>query len=92
MKHLHKFYNHDDVPWVSLIWDAYYHHLIPHKTQACGSFWWKDVFKGADKYCALANPTIGCGMSISLGDDAWILDGAGKLVVRFPHVHSLSVD
>src|ERR1043165_64475 len=29
MKHLHKFYNHDDVPWVSLVWDAYYHHLIP---------------------------------------------------------------
>jgi hypothetical protein len=24
MKNLHKFYNHVDIPWVKLIWHAYY--------------------------------------------------------------------
>ncbi|XP_073358095.1 uncharacterized protein [Aegilops tauschii subsp. strangulata] len=30
LKHLFKFYNHDGVPWVTLIWDAYYTGKIPH--------------------------------------------------------------
>ena len=38
MKFLHKFYNHHDIPWGSLIWDSYYHESVPHATTLCGSF------------------------------------------------------
>lgn len=43
IKHLFKFYNKQDVPWVTLIWDAYYTGKIPHASDPVGSFWWKDV-------------------------------------------------
>ena len=39
MKHLNKFYNKEDVPWVSLLWNTYYHERVPHATKLCGSFW-----------------------------------------------------
>src|SRR4051812_35340939 len=45
IKHLHKFYNQQDVPWVKLIWDTYYFQRVPHATDLCGSFWWKDICK-----------------------------------------------
>jgi hypothetical protein len=43
LKHLHKFYNKADVPWVNLIWSKYYSDKVPHATMEVGSFWWKDV-------------------------------------------------
>ena len=43
LKHLNKFYNKMDVPWVQLVWDSYYFQRIPHDTILCGSFWWRDV-------------------------------------------------
>jgi hypothetical protein len=30
MKHLHKFYNKADTPWVQLIWSTYYDNVVPH--------------------------------------------------------------
>jgi hypothetical protein len=30
MKHLSKFYNHEDIPWVHLVWDKYYTNKVPH--------------------------------------------------------------
>ena len=38
LKMLHKFYNQLDVPWVKLIWSAYYTGSIPHVNDPCGSF------------------------------------------------------
>ena len=43
LKQLHKFYNKHDVPWVKLIWDSYYVDKIPHASDPCGSFWWRDL-------------------------------------------------
>lgn len=43
LKHLHKFYNREDIPWVTLIWSKYYESKIPHVSREVGSFWWKDV-------------------------------------------------
>ena len=40
MKFLHKFYNKMDIPWVQLLWDAYYTGKIPHVVPPVGSFWW----------------------------------------------------
>ena len=50
LKHLHKFLNRVDLPWVSLIWDTYYHSSVPQGTDICGSFWWKDICKLLDHY------------------------------------------
>lgn len=30
LKHLHKFYSKQDVPWVNLIWSTYYTDNVPH--------------------------------------------------------------
>ena len=43
LKFLHKFYNRMDIPWVQLVWDTYYVDSIPHATNVCGSFWWRDL-------------------------------------------------
>lgn len=39
IKHLHKFYNKADIPWVSLVWSSYYDGVVPQATVLCGSFW-----------------------------------------------------
>jgi hypothetical protein len=45
LKFLHKFYNKEDTPWVTILWKSYYEGKIPHAVDPCGSFWWKDVMK-----------------------------------------------
>ena len=50
IKHLFKFFNKKDVPWVNLIWDSYCHSSPPQVTQLCGSFWWRDILKLYDKF------------------------------------------
>ena len=44
MKHLYKFMNRQNIPWVKLIWEAHYqNNKLPQVQAPCGSFWWKDV-------------------------------------------------
>ena len=38
LKHLFKFYNHHDVPWVTMVWDTYYTDRVPHAMDPVGSF------------------------------------------------------
>jgi hypothetical protein len=38
IKHLDEFYNHRDIPWVHLLWSAYYVSKVPHAENLCGSF------------------------------------------------------
>lgn len=45
MKHLSKFYNKADIPWVHLVWSRYYDNRVPHAAREMGSFWWKDVLR-----------------------------------------------
>jgi hypothetical protein len=45
MKHLHKFYNKSDIPWVQLVWFRYYSNKVPHASREVGSFWWNDVLR-----------------------------------------------
>ena len=63
LKFLHKFYNHWDLPWVELIWNTYYTHKIPHATDPCGSFWWRDVSKLMPVYRGITNVTVRNGSS-----------------------------
>jgi hypothetical protein len=38
MKHLSKFYNRADVPWVQLVWNKYYSAKVPHAAREVDSF------------------------------------------------------
>jgi len=54
MKHLHKFYNQREVPWVQLIWYKYYQNKVPHTSREVGSFWWKDILRLHNQYLGIA--------------------------------------
>ena len=93
MKFLHKFYNHLDNPWVHLIWDSYYDTSVPHTTSLFGSFWWRDVFKLAHKYCHLASPKLGDGRSILFWTDSCVIELKGSSIrIMFPRLFSFVID
>lgn len=52
LKHLDKFYNKKDVPWVNLVCHTYYSEgQVPHETTAKCSFWWKDIMSFSKMQC-----------------------------------------
>jgi hypothetical protein len=72
LKHLVKFYNRRDIPWVNLIWDTYYpNEELPHVLGDKGSFWWRDPLKLYDIYRGIAQCTIGNGSTIMFWLDIW---------------------
>jgi hypothetical protein len=72
IKHLHKFYNKEDVPWVQLIWNTHYlDGQIPHASANKGSFWFKDIMKYPDHFRGIASATIGVGDTVLLWGDVW---------------------
>jgi hypothetical protein len=87
IKNLHKFYNKEDIPWVHLVW-RYYADSVPHASKLCGSFWWRDVMKLADKYRNICSVKIGCGDSALFWSDNW----SGKILQdEFPRLYSFAV-
>ena len=54
LKHLHKFFNREDIPWVHLVWEKYYSNGSLPSSQKKGSFWWRDIIKLLDAYKGLA--------------------------------------
>jgi hypothetical protein len=86
MKHLDRFYNKANVPWVKLIWATYYANGdVPHANNICGSFWWRDVFKLVDDFRAVAVIKPGRGDSFLFWTDSWSLIGISEpLSARFP--------
>jgi hypothetical protein len=42
MKHLHKFYNKVDIPWVTMACEMYYNTVLPPARIRDISFWWRD--------------------------------------------------
>ena len=72
LKHLDKFYNKRDIPWVNMIWHSYYSHgQIPHATADKGSFWWKDLLHLCDKFRGVASCIIGDGSTVLFWLDVW---------------------
>jgi hypothetical protein len=71
LKHLHKFYNNEDIPWVHLVRDAYYHHSVPHAVVLAGSFWWKSIITLSDEFRNLTKCKVGNGSSILFWSDQW---------------------
>ena len=72
LKYLHKFYNHHDLPWVELIWTTYYTHNIPHASEPCGSFWWKDVLKLTPIFRGISKANVNKGDTILMWKDLWL--------------------
>jgi len=83
IKHLAKFYNRADIPWVSFVWEAYYQQKVPHLTAATGSFWWKDILKLNAKFRDLAHCIFGKGNSVGLWHDVLFQQ---PLSTTYPHL------
>ena len=65
LKHLDKFYNKKNIPWVNLIWKTYYSNdEVPHVAADKGSFWWKDLLELCDFFRGVATCTMGDGQSV----------------------------
>jgi hypothetical protein len=89
MKNLHKFYNHDNIPWVHLIWDNYYSTgRLPGVSQR-GSFWWRDIIKLLTQFKGITSVTPGNGKSVLLWEDLW-LGSVPRL--QFPELFSFAKD
>jgi hypothetical protein len=76
IKFLDKFYNNSDVPWVKLVWHAYYQDKIPHDENLCGSFWWRDVMKQVDNFRGVAQVKMGRGTSFLFWSDNWTINNS----------------
>ena len=72
LKHLHKFFNRCDIPWVNLVWELYYSNGSLPSTRKKGSFWWSDILKLLDSYKGMAMVTIRDGVSCLFWDDMWL--------------------
>ena len=89
LKHLHKFYNKADIPWMTLIWNGYYADGVPHATTPVGSFWWRDILKLYDAYTVIASVHINMGDSALFWTDAWFIGGSSRpLCWRLPRLFS----
>ena len=92
-KHLSKFYNKADIPWVSLIWNTYYDGVVPHGTVLCGSYWWRDILKLNEVFRLHSEVTINMGDSVLFWFDAWVFLGSSvPLRERFPRLFSFAID
>ena len=87
MKHLHKFYNHADIPWIQLIWFKYYQDKVPHASREVGSFWWKDVMRLNNLYRSCSRCIVGDGSTVCFWEDRWT---DNILSTDFPRIASFS--
>jgi hypothetical protein len=72
LKHLDKFYNKRDIPWVNMIWYSHYSQgHIPHASAEKGSFWWKDLLHLCDKFRGVASCIVGNGSTVLFWLDVW---------------------
>jgi hypothetical protein len=88
LKHLDKFYNKKDIPWVKIIWNSYYSNgEVPHASKDKGSFWWRDVQKLVDQFRGIATCTVGDGTSVLFWSDVW---NGNLLQQKFPRLFSFA--
>lgn len=74
MKFLHKFYNHEDIPWVTLTWQCLYTNLtVPQIKRPVGSFWWRDVMSLSDQFFRIAFCNVNQGSTVCFWTDLWNL-------------------
>ena len=88
MKHVHKFLNQEDIPWVKLIWEAYYSADLTRDKKE-GSFWWKAIFNLIPIYKKVATCIFGSGSTTSFWTDKWKLEPLAQL---YPELHSFATE
>jgi hypothetical protein len=88
LKHLHKFYNKEDTPWVKLVWN-HYEQEVPHAAKPCGSFWWRDIVRLSDQYREICSISLGQGDTTLFWSDKWRQD---TLQSKFPRLFSFALD
>jgi hypothetical protein len=88
LKHLHKFFNKQCLPWVELIWDKHYRNgKVPNINTPKGSFWWRDALKTLDKYKGMGSIYVENGKTCLLWDDLW----HGQVrKLQYPEFHSFA--
>jgi hypothetical protein len=90
LKHLHKFFNKKDIPWVQLTWKAFYNWPIPpHHRKKVGSFWWRDIINLYDYFFMLASCSANEGDTLYFWRDTWDL---GVLQWKFPQLSSFALN
>lgn len=89
LKNLHKFYNRQNIPWVTLIWESYYDTGALPGQQLQGSFWWKAHLKLVDLFKSMAKCNVGDGRSVSFWTDLW---HSNCLHIGMPHLFSFAKD
>ena len=88
MKHLYKFMNRMDLPWVKLIWEAHYqNNKLPQAHAPCGSFWWKDILSLWDSFMDLTCCKHEDGRTIRFWKDKWRDISPAR---AFPHLFSFA--
>ena len=93
LKHASNFLNRKDLPWVSLIWDSYYHDGMPQGTTSCGSFWWKDICKVLQNFRDCSWVQVNAGDTALFWSDNWNLGNeVSSLQSRFPRLFSFAKD
>lgn len=60
-----------DVPWVNLIGSTYYENKVPHASDPCGSFWWRDIIQLTDVCHGVSKVNIAGGSSTLFWKDLW---------------------
>jgi hypothetical protein len=71
MKHLHKFYNKEDLSWVQLIWSNYYSNGKLPSVVKRGSSRWRSIVKLLDQYKGISDAEAGVGDTILFWTDLW---------------------
>jgi hypothetical protein len=88
LKHLHKFFNKIEVPWVDLTWKAFYSvSLAPHAHSPRGSFWWRALCRLFDQYRGYAKAVVGRGDTMLFWKDIW---NFGSLQQLYPRLFSFA--
>jgi hypothetical protein len=86
IKHFHKFYNKEDIPWVQLIWNTHYTNgQVPHASLEKGSFWFRDIMKFCDHFRGIASANVGRGDTTLLWQDVW---NGHHLKSELPRIYS----
>ena len=88
LKHLDKFFNKRDLPWVKLIWDKHYRNdKLPNSTTPRGSFWWRDILKLLEKFKGMASVLVANGKTCLFWDDVW---NSQVRRIQYPELHSFA--
>jgi hypothetical protein len=85
MKHLHKFYNKEDIPWVQLVGFKHYSRKVPHASAEVCSFWWKYILRLNVLYRGITKCNVGDGKTVTFWENLWTKE---ILASKFPILHS----